>query len=290
MKIQTLGLVVNPGKPEGKALLPRVVTACAKAGISLLQPPMAGELLPRIPLDEMAKNADAMLVLGGDGTILHTLATMGRHIRPILSVNIGTLGFLTECAPDQMDEAIVRLAAGDYRLEERMLLHARLEGDERVYTALNDVVVTRGSFTRVVQVDAFVDGALAVRYSGDGAIVASPTGSTAYSLAAGGPIVAPGMDCFVISPICPHTLSSRPMVVSSLSRVRFQFSPRGDDGGMLLSVDGAQCRILHEDAVLHIRRSERTLPFIRFHDHRFFELLRSKLSKWSEEMLPTANP
>lgn len=291
MKIQTLGLMLNPGKPEGRALVPGVVTACKNAGVALIAEaatPCDPQL--KVTIDELLQTADALLVLGGDGTILRAVGCMKETIRPILGINVGTLGFLAECAPEALDEAVGRLAAGDYRLEERMLLHARLDGEETVYTALNDVAVTRGSFSRVLQVDASIDGALAARYTGDGTVIASPTGSTAYALSAGGPIVAPGLECFVLAPICPHSLSSRPMVVSSTSHVRLTFRPRGEDGGMLLSVDGAHCCILHETAALNIRRSERRLPFVRFGGDTFFSLLRNKLSKWGGEMLLDGQP
>ncbi len=285
MKIQTLGLVIHTQKPEAKALVPAVVAACGRAGVRLIAEPQTacGPDFPRSERERM-READALLVLGGDGTILRAVGMMGPHIRPILGVNIGTLGFLAECAPNALGEAIGRLSSGDFRLEQRMLLDAGLEGESEAYTALNDVVVTRGSFSRVLETDICIDGTLAARYAGDGSVVASPTGSTAYSLSAGGPIVAPGLDCFVLSPICPHTLSSRPMVVSAASHIRLRFRPRGEDGGMLLSVDGAPGRVLCDAATLLIKRSERTLPFVRFTDDRFFELLRNKLSKWGGEM------
>lgn len=287
MKIQTLGLFINPEKPEGRALVPEVTAACLKAGITLLAEPAVRVATAEraVSIDEMMREADAVLVLGGDGTILRAIGCMGEHLRPVLGINLGTLGFLAECMPSELDQAIGGLARGEYWLENRMLLHARLEGETTVYTALNDVVVTRGSFPRMIHADTYVDDALAARYEADGSIIASPTGSTAYSLSAGGPIVAPNMDCFVMAPICPHTMSSRPMVISAASRVRMALKPRGDDGGMLLTVDGAQCRILREAAVLHIRRSERKLSFVRFGEDQFYTLLRNKLSKWGGAML-----
>lgn len=236
---------------------------------------------------DVLREADALLVLGGDGTILHALGLMTERILPVLGVNIGTLGFLTECAPGALSEAIGRLAAGEYRLERRMLINAKHMGSETVYTALNDIVVTRGGFMRVLHADIHVDGVLVSHFEGDGAMVASPTGSTAYSLAAGGPIIAPGLDCFVLTPVCPHTLSSRPIVVSSAAKIRFELTPRGEDGGMQLSVDGAQRMILNEPTTLSVWRSDRALPFIRFQPERFFELLRNKLSKWGGELPPT---
>ncbi len=285
MKIQTLGLLLNPTKPESLALVPRVEAACEAAGIRLLAEPSAPcEGKCAASMEALMRDADALLVLGGDGTILRAVALMGDRLLPVLGVNLGMLGFLAESVPEELDEAVLRLAEGRYRLERRMLLEAWVDGVPGRYTALNDVVVTRGSFTRVLQADAYVDGALAARYAGDGCVIASPTGSTAYSLSAGGPIVAPGLDTIILSPICPHTLSSRPMVVSAGSCVRMEFRPRGEGGGILLSVDGAECHILRDRTVLHVRRSDKELPFVRFGEDRFFELLRSKLSKWGGEL------
>lgn len=286
MKIQTLGLFVNPAKAESGPLIPRVVAACSAAGITLLAEPavhVAREAT--LSIEEMLRASDAVLVLGGDGTILRAIGCMGEYLRPVLGVNLGTLGFLAECMPQELEDSIRRLAAGKFWLEERMLLHARLEGETEIFTALNDVVITRGSFSRMIHADVYVDGALAARYEADGTILSSPTGSTAYALSAGGPVIAPNLDCFITTSICPHTLSSRPLVVSATSRVRVELTPRGEDGGMLLTVDGAQHRVLREKAVLHLRRSERTLPFVRFGEDQFFALLRGKLSKWGGAMM-----
>lgn len=290
MKIRTLGLLLNPMKPEGMALVPRVVAACNAVGVSLLvEQTVYCEDCQAVSLNTLIEGSDALMVLGGDGTILHALGCMGNMTRPVLGVNLGTLGFLAECAPEELDAAIQRLAEGRYRLEYRMLLDTWVEGDEAHYTALNDVVITRGSFTRVIQTDVYVNGALAVCYAGDGTVIASPTGSTAYSLSAGGPIMAPDLEAIVLTPVCPHTLSSRPLLVSADSQVRVEFRPRVDDGGMLLSVDGAESRILRESAILHVCRSNQSLPFVRFQDDRFFRLLRGKLSKWGGE-LPAGEP
>lgn len=282
MKIQTLGLFANPEKKESLVLVPKVAAACAACGITLLAEPTIriASYESGLSIDGILAASDAVLVLGGDGTILRAISCMRSALRPVLGINLGTLGFLAECMPSELEASVSRLAAGDYWLEERMLLHARLEGNDRVYTALNDIVITRGSFARMIHADIYVDNALASQYVGDGSVVASPTGSTAYSLSAGGPVVAPDLDCFVMAPICPHTLSSRPMVVSAASRVRLELTPRGEDGGMLLAVDGMQTDILRTKTAIHIRRSERTLPFVRFGENRFFGLLRNKLSTW----------
>lgn len=285
-KIQSLGLFVNTTKAEAETFVPEIVAAASAAGIALLAEPTARLAAVAASIEEMLAEADAVLVLGGDGTILRAIDCMRGNYKPILGINLGTLGFLAECMPSELYTSIARLAEGAYSLEQRMLLRARLEGEDAVFYALNDIVVTRGSFGRMIHADTYVGGMLAASFEGDGAIVASPTGSTAYSLSAGGPIVSPDMDCFILTPICPHTLSGRPMVVSAASAVRMEVTPRGEGGGMQLTVDGAQRRILRERSVLHIRRSERTLPFIRFGGDDFFALLRGKLSKWGGAALP----
>jgi NAD+ kinase len=281
MPIKSLGLMINTMKPEAYALVPQVAAACAEEGVALWSAQSLGDSVRRADTaGDMLAASDALLVLGGDGTILRAVAEMERRVRPVCGVNLGKLGFLAECAPDEIPLAIGRMARGAYRLEERMMLSVRVGESPERYIALNDVVITRGSFAHVIQTDTYIDGRLAAHYDGDGAVVASPTGSTAYSLSAGGPIVAPDMACIVLAPICPHTLSSRPMVVSASAKVRMEFHPRNEDGGMLLSVDGIHCATLQHPTVLHLRRAKQLLPFVRLGEDRFFESLRSKLSKW----------
>lgn len=289
MKIKTLGLLTNPMKPGAGALVSAALTACRREGISLLAGPDAGfAVLPALSMETLLSEADALLVLGGDGTILHAVSGMVDHPLPILGINLGTLGFLAECAPDALDSAISLLAKGAFRLERRMLISARVGGVDETYVALNDIVVSRGSFSRMVQFDARVNGSTAMRFAGDGVIIASPTGSTAYSLSAGGPVVSPALPCFLMTPICPHTLSSRPIVVPSDAHLEVWLRPRGeDDGGMLLTVDGAKRATLHDATALLIERSDQTLSFIRFGEERFFDRLRAKLTKWDEEMAKT---
>lgn len=281
MNIQKLGLFVNPSKLNGLSLIYNVVDACASAGITLYTAAPVAGLCPALPLITCFADIDAALILGGDGTILHAVASMGEALRPVLGLHLGTLGFLSEIEQDDLPEKVARLAAGAYRLEKRMLLTANLEGENYSYTALNDIVITRGSYVRVLDVDVYIDGVLASRFAGDGVITASPTGSTAYSLSAGGPIVVPGLDCLVLAPICPHTLSSRTILVSADASVRMVLRPRDAESGMMLSIDGAKGPILQKKTVITIEKSDQQLPFIRFSEEQnFFERLRCKLSEW----------
>lgn len=270
-QIERLGMLVHPEKPEAARLARRLAEICREKGPAL------------VPVDSRNASAladvDVVAVLGGDGTILRALRLMGERMVPVLGVNLGTMGFLAECAPEALEEAVRRLAAGDYRLEERMLLRVEREGGERAL-ALNDVVVSRGACQRVLQADVTVDGQAAARFSGDGLVISSPTGSTAYSLSAGGPVVVPQLDCIVLAPVCPHTFSARPMVVSGESQIEAALAPRGAGGRLMLSIDGGD-GIALERAVIRVRRARERLPFVRFGENRFFSSLRGKLSLWS---------
>lgn len=270
-QIERLGMLVHPEKPEAARLARRLAEICREKGPAL------------VPVDSRNASAladvDVVAVLGGDGTILRALRLMGEKMVPVLGVNLGTMGFLAECAPEALEEAVRRLAAGDYRLEERMLLRVEREGGERAL-ALNDVVVSRGACQRVLQADVTVDGQAAARFSGDGLVISSPTGSTAYSLSAGGPVVVPQLDCIVLAPVCPHTFSARPMVVSGESQIEAALAPRGAGGRLMLSIDGGD-GIALERAVIRVRRAQERLPFVRFGENRFFSSLRGKLSLWS---------
>lgn len=270
LQIKKLGVLVHPGKKEAASMVKEVMASCRAAGIA----PILARAGEHAALDD----ADAVAVLGGDGTILRALRLMRGRMRPVLGVNLGTMGFLAECAPDSVRQAIGRLAQGDYRLEERMLLRVEREGGAPEL-ALNDVVVSRGSCQRVLQIEVCVDNQQAARYAGDGVVIASPTGSTAYSLSAGGPVVVPDMDCMVLAPVCPHTFSARPMVIAASSSVRAECAPRGGEGVLMISVDGGPGVTLPRAAIL-VKRAIERLPFVRFEEDRFFALLRGKLSLW----------
>ena len=269
MRIGRLGILLHPAKAEARALAGEVCDACRHVGMEAVAIGAATQLDEQI---------DAVAVLGGDGTILRALRLMHGRMLPVLGVNLGTMGFLAECAPEGVVEAVAHLARGEYRTDERMLLRVSSEGLSDCL-ALNDVAISRGSCQRVVRAEIFVNGQPAAAFDGDGAVIASPTGSTAYSLSAGGPVVAPDVECIVLSPICPHTFSARPMVISASSQISAEFSPRSGEGELMLSVDG-DAGVVMRSASLLVRRAQERLPFIRLYDDSFFSLLRGKLSLW----------
>lgn len=237
----------------------------------LLERPVPGEM-------------DLILVFGGDGTVLRALDSYVCCNIPLLGVNLGRMGFLLETQPQEMGAALERLGAGKYRIERRMMLRVEGEcGGKRILSyATNEVSVSRGLSQRMIALDAFVGDMLVDHYIADGLVLSSPTGSTAYSLSAGGPIVSPDVHCFVLSPICPHSLTSRPIVLSASERVRLKIHMKEMREGIQLSVDGqAVCEMRNHEEI-SISRSPHDALLIRFDERRnYFSLLKDKLSQWS---------
>ena len=234
-----------------------------------------------MPSTSIPLEADMAFVFGGDGSMLSTARTVGGADCPILGINLGSLGFLTEVPAEHAYKAMEDVLEGRYQIEERSLLKVRLvNGDtgERTFYALNEIVVSRAALSRVITVDTSLDSDFIAEFVADGVMVATPTGSTAYSLSAGGPIVHPAVDAFLITPICPHTLTNRPLIIPSdrFLRVRLR---SGED--VKLSIDGqVGVDFLPGEEVICEKAPYRTQLF-RSGEHGFFEVLRRKLI-WSE--------
>lgn len=232
-----------------------------------------------IMASDFAGQVDIAAVLGGDGTMLHAVSRFGKFDKPVAGINIGTLGFLTTCKETEIDQFAEALADGRYTTCPRMLLEATVictDGSTVIYHALNEVTLARGETGRLVTLKAMVNGEWLNRYRADGLIVATPTGSTAYSLSAGGPLIAPQASVMVITPICPHSLSQRSLVLSD--DVEIEISPeRSEDGPMLFTVDGRDTtRIDPGDRVI-VKKSDRSFHLLRLEGTTFYEALRQKL-------------
>lgn len=227
---------------------------------------------------------DLILVFGGDGTVLRALDSYVSCNIPMLGVNLGRMGFLLETQPQELAAALDQLKAGKYEIERRMMLRVEgyCSGKPICAHATNEVSISRGLSQRMIALDAYVGDMLVDHYIADGLILSSPTGSTAYSLSAGGPIIAPDVQCFLLNPICPHTLTSRPIVLSAKERVRLKIRMKEMREGIQLSVDGqAVCEMRNMDEVSIIRSPHDAL-LIRFgKDRNYFSLLKDKLSQWS---------
>ena len=237
------------------------------------------EQVPISELQEELKIADALICFGGDGTILHSSKLALRRGIPVLGVNIGTVGFMAELESGEM-ELLSRLAADDYQIDERMTIFVRLLHEGRIIyrdLALNDAVVTKGAVARVIQTAVFLDGVEAMNFSGDGLIAATPTGSTAYSMSAGGPIVEPSADNIILTPICAHNLQPRSLIASPSRKVEIQVG-RINRRNAFLSVDGGKAvRVFSGDRIFLEMGNQKT-KLLKLKDTTFFDIVKSKLN------------
>ena len=236
-------------------------------------------------LDRELYNADLLICFGGDGTILHMAKTATRHGIPILGVNIGTMGFMAELESSELQE-LRRLASGDFTLDERMMLDVTVHRDRDIIfhdICLNDAVITKGAVARIVHLCVGCDGVQAMECGGDGIIVATPTGSTAYSLSAGGPIVEPDAHSILITPICSHDVGSRCMVTSE-NRVITVAMTKNARRNAYLSVDGGKALRMNMGDVATIRKSDLTTKLVRLKDRSFYDVVNMKFRiNWGED-------
>lgn len=237
--------------------------------------------LDGIPRDEIPGRTDMMIVFGGDGTILSMARLVRESQTPILAVNLGSLGFLTEVTLNELYPALERFLEGKHRIDRRELIRTELRrttGDGNVYHALNDAVINKGALARIISMDAYINDDFVANFLADGMIISTPTGSTAYSLSAGGPVVHPALNAFIITPICPHTLTNRPLVVPSDRKIRIVLK-QGDD--VMLTVDGQIGLALQQGDEVICTRSDYQIDLIQSGQKSFFDVLRTKL-KWAE--------
>src|SRR5438093_7547212 len=263
-RIRTVGLVVKRDRPRAARVAQRMIAWLRRRGVRVLLDVEAGlGGAPARSRDQLARECDVVVVLGGDGTLLAMARRTGSRV-PILGVHLGELGFLTEVVEREAMPMLGRVIAGHYELDRRMTIAARLERDGRVvqrFRALNDVVITNGARARIVEFSVSVDDLPLTTYRADGMIVATPTGSTAYSLSAGGPIVEPTVEVLLLSPISPHTLSNRPVVLRPEARVRITIARREQDA--LLTVDGQESIALAGGDVIEVRRGRAPAALVR---------------------------
>jgi NAD+ kinase len=232
-------------------------------------------------IPDLGREADLLVVLGGDGTILRLVGQLGDNIKPVFGINVGALGFLTCSNSSAYAEAVECIAAGKMEFSERTLLDVAVRGDagaQSRITGLNDVVFSRGEISRLIRLRTRVNGEVLTEFNADGLIVATPTGSTAYSLSAGGPILAPESGAFVITPICPHVLTNRSIIVDEDAVIEVEVTER--DFPVFLSVDGREPLRIEHGVQVEIRKSERVLPLASLPGVSFFGVVRQKL-KWS---------
>lgn len=273
MHIGSLGIFTNPNNDGALDAVEAVRLAAAVRGISCYVDKSLLDIEQFQGLDTTETNTpDIMIAMGGDGTILRAADYAAERGVPLLGINFGRIGFLSEIDVDSLPKALDSIRADEFTLDECMMLSCRINGGEPVH-CLNEAVLYRKNFSGVVSINVNIDGADAGTVSCDGLIVSTPTGATGYTISAGGPIIAPGMNAAIITPICPHTLSFRPIIASESSRVSLSMKEEG-----FLALDGIKTEQILPHDVVDITRSERCVRFIRLRERNLFRLIRSKLS------------
>jgi NAD+ kinase len=277
MRVGVVGHRGYRGLPE---VLHTLTTLAPELGFELRFEDELLEFVTRAKPLQPGAPLDILLTLGGDGTMLRAARLLAGRPVPMLGINLGRLGFLTCCGIDEMELSLRRVAAGDFQVTQRMTLDVRAldaSGTERQrWSALNDAVLHKGGFARVVGLRVSVDGELIAAYSADGIVIATPAGSTAYSLSAGGPIVVPTVESIVLSPISPHTLAIRPVVLPPTSEVLVQAVNSPDE--LLITVDGQVGTSFAPGETLSVRRGDDPVLLVRFAETTFFSRLRRKLA------------
>lgn len=280
--IKKIGIITKTSSPHAPEMMDRLVPWLKEKGVSVAIQQEYGGLVTdgvrALDNEGISGEADIILVLGGDGTLLSVARLVEGSDIPLLGVNLGSLGFLTELGLDEIYPAMEQVLRGDFTIEERLRLDVDLYRNEKrigQYMVLNDVVINKGALARIIDLATYVDGKLVTTYMADGLIVSTPTGSTAYSLAAGGPIIEPTLDVIVVSPICPHTLTNRPLVVPGNSNIDLHLA--SDSGKVYLTLDGQEGTQLEKDDRVNVSASSKRVKLIRTGARSFFEVLAAKL-------------
>ena len=282
--IKTVGLVSKPNVPAAVPLVPKLLEWLHERGIAARMDEATayyggGSGIPRADVPE---GCDLMIVLGGDGTLLSAVRAIGRREIPLFPVNLGGLGFLTAISVDELFPELERALRGEHRVAKRKLLNSEVMRDGKViatFDALNDAVLTKSDIARMIDLDVYVDDQLVCAYKADGLIISTPTGSTAYSLSAGGPIIFPSVPAICLTPICPHMLTNRPVIVPETSRIRV--ISRSPDESVYLTIDGQVGTPIRAHDTIVCHSSQYALHLIRPPRQMFFDVLRQKL-KWGE--------
>src|SRR5215813_7596103 len=285
MKNKSVGILTKPKFPEVKRTLHDVVSWLRARSINVVLDTTSAMLLGGrggYQKYQLANTADVLLVLGGDGTMLNAARLAGERSIPILGVNMGGLGFLTEVRLDNLYPSLERVFANDFVLDERLMLrtHIHRHGESVAQgVALNDVVISKGTVARMIELKIAIQGRFVTNLRGDGLIVSSPTGSTAYSLTAGGPIIDPAVQSLILSPICPHTLTHRPLIVPSHAEIDVTLTSK-DDGAMT-TLDGQVGIAMTQGDTVVVQISEHRTRLIRFPETHYYDVLREKLN-WGD--------
>jgi len=278
-QIKTAGFMLKPDAPEIKPIYEKIREQFGSRGIEVLISENSAKMigLKGIPFENMCEKADFLVSLGGDGTLLSLVRRSYEYHKPVVGINAGNLGFLADITIDDVDAFLGRLLAGEYRIDDRMMIEGyiqKVSGEKKKFFAFNDVVITSPEPSRMVKVNASIDGERFNSYTGDGLIISTPTGSTAYNLSAGGPIVYPLTQAFIITPVLAHSLANqRPLVVPA----DFSIELDAEKYRAIASIDGQEIYELEEGDVLYIGGAKKGATLIHRKEHNYFSVLREKL-------------
>ena len=278
--MKSIGIIANVKKELTKGVVEEIIRWANKEKLSFFVceelTSLIGHKEDSLPADKLWQVSKVLLSLGGDGTLLASARAVGKHETPILGINLGGLGFLTEINSIDLQTTLSKLKSESYFIEKRMVLEAKLEGyQEFEHFALNDIVIDNGGVARLFLLHLYADEEFICSYSGDGLIISTPTGSTAYNLAAGGPIINPRMNALIVSPICPHTLATRTVLFSEKETLKVIVEL--DSREAVLTIDGQVAFNLKSGSSVLVRKADHTVNLIKFRDRSFYEILRSKL-------------
>ena len=275
MDIKKVGIVLRPSAPELKDLFFKIKNAFEKEGIEVLIDSISASMIGVMgqEFDVMCKESDILASIGGDGTLISLVRRSYKCHKPILGIYVGKLGFLTDILPNEIDDFIKKIKRGEFRIDNRMMMEATIKGKEEKMFSFNDIVITRRSISKMIHVDAFIDRKWFNTYYGDGLIISTPTGSTAYNLAAGGPVVYPLTEAYILTPICPHSLTQRPLVLPA----EFEIEIKTVKENALMVVDGQEIYEFSPEDSITIKRAEVGAKLIHRLERNYFEVLREKL-------------
>ncbi len=278
-KTNIAGVILKPKAPELKDVYLKIKNEFEKVGIKILLEFSSARMIKEengIHFEQLCTESDFLITVGGDGTLISVTRRSVKYNKAVLGINLGKLGFLTDIIPDKLDIFVNDFLQKRYRIDTRMMINATIDMEN--YISFNDIVVTRKSISHMVNIEAKVDGKLFNRYYGDGLIISTPTGSTAYNLSAGGPVIFPLTDAFVVTPICPHSLTQRPLILPS--QFELELSSLDKEGAVVI-IDGQNIIELSQNETVKIKVASQQARLIRSKTRDYFDVLNTKLN-WGQ--------
>ena len=277
MSIECAGIVIKPGGSNLRDLYKKIKKLFAKEQIATKIDRASAQIIGEkdgVSFDTLCRECDILVSLGGDGTLISVARRSYEYHKPVLGINVGTLGFLTDINPDDIESFIKRLKKGDFRIDTRMMVEVSILGKKERIVAFNDVVITRPAVSKMIYIDVMIEDSLMNSYYGDGLIISTPTGSTAYNLSAGGPVVYPFSNDFIFTPICPHSLTQRSLVLPA----EFEFTITTKSKSALIVIDGQDMYEFTPKDIVLVKKAPVGAKLIHRKERNYFDVLREKLS------------